>query len=88
MNLYASPVRLVPRECKPGVPLAETKRLVIDYQELTSKFLRQRQPKLNQKGSLALIEMTKIDNIWSRLKGAKHFTIVDIRSGYHHILIH
>ena len=30
----------------------------------------------------------KIDHIWSILKGAKYFIILDIRSGYHHILTH
>ena len=40
------------------------------------------------KGCLALIEMATIDYIWSGLKGAKYFTILDIRSGYHYILIH
>ena len=37
---------------------------------------------------LGLTEMAKIDHVWSRLKGAKFFTILDIRSGFHHILIH
>ena len=40
------------------------------------------------KGNLALIEMEKIDHIWSRLKGTGYFTICDIKSGYHHILMH
>ena len=35
------------------------------------------------KGSTAVIKMAKIDYIWSRLKGAKYFPILDIRSGYH-----
>ena len=40
------------------------------------------------KGNLALIKTAKLDHIWSKLKGAKYFTILDIRSGYHHISIH
>ena len=40
------------------------------------------------KGSLALSETAKTDHIWSKLKGAKYFTILDITSGYHHISNH
>ena len=38
------------------------------------------------KGSLALIETAKISHIWSKLRGAKYLTILDIMSGFHHIL--
>ena len=30
MNQYATPIIVVPRKSKPGAPLVETKRLVID----------------------------------------------------------
>ena len=33
MSLYAIPIIVVPRKSKPGAPLAEAKRLVIDYKE-------------------------------------------------------
>ena len=33
MNSYAPSIIVVPRKSKPGAPLAETKRLVIDYCE-------------------------------------------------------
>ena len=35
-----------------------------------------------------LIETANIDHISSKLKGVKYFTILDIRSGCHHISIH
>ena len=35
-----------------------------------------------------LIETSKIDHIWAELKGAKYFSSLHIRSGYHHISIH
>ena len=31
MSLYATPIIVAPRKSKPGAPLAETMRLVIDY---------------------------------------------------------
>ena len=34
MSAYATPIIVVPRKNKPVAPLAETKRLVIDYWEL------------------------------------------------------
>ena len=39
-------------------------------------------------GSQALIETVKIDHIWSKIKGKKYFSILDICSGYHYISIH
>ena len=39
-------------------------------------------------GSIVLIEIVKIDHIWAKLKGAWYFSSLDIRTGYHHILIH
>ena len=35
-----------------------------------------------------LIEMAKIDHIWAKLRDARYFSSLDIRSGYHHISIH
>ena len=42
MSPYAAPITVVPRKCKPGALLAETKRLSIDYRELNRKI-----PKVN-----------------------------------------
>ena len=68
--------------------MAETKRLVIVYCELNKQSHKVKTTQAKSKGSLALVETAKTDHIWSRLKGAKYFTIFDISSGYHHILIH
>ena len=40
------------------------------------------------KGTIALIETAKIDHIWARLKGARYFSSLDIRAGYHHVSIY
>ena len=40
------------------------------------------------KGSSAPIQTGKIDYICNNLGEVKYFTILDIRSGYHHISIH
>ena len=49
MSAYATPIIVVPRKSKLGVPLAETKRLVIDYQELNKQIPKVRLLIQNQK---------------------------------------
>ena len=40
MGPYATPLIVVPRKCKPGAPLAETKRLVIDYHKINKQIAK------------------------------------------------
>ena len=87
MGPYTAPVTVVPRKSKPGALQVETKRLVVDYRVLDQQIPRVQTAQAKSKGSLTLIK-TEIDHIWSELKGAKYFTILDMRSGYSHILIH
>ena len=88
MSSYATLITVVPRESKEGTPLAETKLLVIDYRELIQQIPKVKTTQAKSKGSLALIETTKIDHIWSELKEVTFFTIPEIGSGYNHISIH
>ena len=37
------------------------------------------------KGCLLLIPLPKIDEMYAKLKGAKFFSAIDLRSGYYHI---
>ena len=73
---YAAPIIVVSRKCTLGTPLAETKRLVINYRKLNKQIPRVQTTEAKSKGSLALIETTKIDHTWSKLKGEKYFTIL------------
>ena len=88
MSPYAAPIIVVPRKSKPGAPLAEMKRLVIDYRELNRQILEVQTTQAKSKSSLALIETVKIDHICSKLKGTKYFSTLNIHSVYHHISIH
>ena len=36
-------------------------------------------------GNISLLPLPKIDEMYGRLKGAKYFTTLDLRSGYYHI---
>ena len=85
MSPYTTPIIAVPRKNKPGAPLSETQRLVID---LNKQIFKVQTTQVKSKGSLALMETAKIDHIWLKLKGTKYFSILDIHSGYHHISIH
>ena len=85
---YVAPIIVVPRKSKSGIPLAETKILIIDYRELNKQISKVQTTQEKSKGSLALIETAKIDHIWSKLRGAKYFSILDIHLGFHHISIH
>ena len=57
------------------------KRPVIDYCKLNKQIPEVQTTQAKQtKGSLGFIETAKIDNIWSKLKGSKYFSITDIQS--------
>ena len=79
---------MVPHKAPPGSSLTKTKRLVIDYCELNKQLPKVQTVQAESKGSIVLIETAKIDHTWAKLKGAKYFSSLDIRSGYHHISIH
>ncbi|GKB57943.1 putative reverse transcriptase domain-containing protein [Tanacetum coccineum] len=51
-------------------------RMCIDYKELN---------KLTVKNSYPL---PRIDDLFDQLQGARHFSKIDIRSGYHHLRVH
>ena len=36
-------------------------------------------------GNISLVPLPKINEMYSRLKGAKYFTTLDLQSGYYHI---
>ena len=88
MSPYATLIIVVLRINKPGACLAETKRLVIEYRELNKQIPKVHTIQAKSKGSLALIETAKIDHIWSKLRGTKYISILDIHSRYYHISIH
>ena len=56
MSPYATPIIVVPRKSKPGVPLEEMKRLVTDYHKLNKHIPQIQTTQGKSKGSLALIE--------------------------------
>ena len=84
MSPWASPVVIVPKKSQPGEP--PKKRLCIDFRkinDLQQKVIREGK----SKGCLSLIPLPKIDEMYTKLKGAKFFLTIDLQSGYYHIAL-
>ena len=84
MSPWASPIVVVPKKSQPGEP--PKKRLCIDFRkinDLQQKVIMEGK----SKGCLSLIPLPKIDEMYAKLKGAKFFSTIDLRSGYYHIAL-
>ena len=87
LSPYASPIVVVSKKASPGAPEHETKRLCIDYRKLNQQLPLVQKGDSKAKGVISLIPLPKIDELLGRLKGAKVFSAIDLRQGYHHIAI-
>ena len=78
---WASPVVIVPKKSVPGEP---PRRMCVDYRRINKL-----QPEVTKadggKGYISLIPLPKIDELYTKLKGYKVFSSLDLRSGYYHI---
>ena len=84
MSPCASPIVVVPKKSQPGEP--PKKRLCIDFRKIND--LQQKViTEGKSKGCLSLIPLPKIDEMYAKLKGAKFFSTIDLRSGYYHIAL-
>ena len=82
MSPWASPIVIVPKKSQPGEP--PKKRLCIDFRkinDLQQKVITEGKSKV----CLSLIPLPKINKMYAKLKGAKFFLTIDLRSGYYHI---
>ena len=87
LSQYASPVVVVPKKAPPDAPIEEKHRMAIDYQCLNDQMPFVKCVESNTKGAISLIPLPKIDELFARLNGAKIFSTIDIRQGYHHIAL-
>ena len=84
MSPWASPIVIVPKKSQPGEP--PKKRLCIDFRKIND--LQQKViTEGKSKGCLSLIPLPKINKIYAKLKEAKFFSTIDLRSGYYHIAL-
>ena len=84
MSPWASPIVVVPKKSQPGEP--PKKRLCIDFRKINN--LQQTViTEGKSKGCLSLVPLPKIDGMYAKLKGAKFFSTINLRSDYYHIAL-
>ena len=84
MSKWASPIVIVPKKSAPGEP--PKRRLCVDFRkvnELQQEVIRAGKTK----GQISIHPLPKIDEMCMKRKGAKVFSTIDLRSGYHHIAL-
>ena len=84
MSNWASPIVVVPKKSAPGEP--PKRRLCIDFRkvnELQQEVLAEGR----KRGLILLHPLPKIDEMYAKLKGAKVFSTIDLRSRYYHIAL-
>ena len=84
MSKWASPIVVVPKKSAPRVPLK--RRLYVDFRKVNE--LQQDIITAGKtKGQISIHPHPKIDEMYAKLKGAKVFSTIDLRSRYHHIAL-
>ena len=84
MFKWASPIVVVPKKSAPGK--SPKRRLCVDFRKVNE--LQQdviTAGKTN--GQISIHPLPKTDEMYVKLKGAKVFSTIDLRSGYHHITL-
>ena len=84
MSKWASPIVIVPRKSAPGDP--PKRRLCADFRKV-NKLQQEVITAGKTKGHISIHPLPKIDEMYEKLKGAKVFSTIDLRSGYHHITL-
>ena len=84
MSKWASPIVIVPKKSAPREP--QKRRLCVDFKKVNG--LQQEVITAGKtKGQIFIHPLLKIDEMYAKLKGAKVFSTIDLRSGYHHIAL-
>ena len=84
MSKWASPIVIVSKKSAPGEPLK--RRLCVDFKKVNN--LQQEVITAGKtKGQISIHPLPKINEMYAKLKGAKVFSTIDLRSGYHHITL-
>ena len=84
VSKWASPIVIVHKKSAPREP--PNRRLCVYFRkvnELQQEVITTRKTK----GQISIHPLPKIDEMYAKLKGAKVFSTIDLRSGYHHITL-
>ena len=84
MSKWASPIVVVPKKSAPREP--PKRRLCVDFRKVNES----QQEVITAgktKGQISIHPLPKIDEMYAKFKGAKVFSTIDLRSGYHHITL-
>ena len=81
MSPWASPIVVVPKKSAPREPLK--RRSCADFRKV-NELQQQVITEGKSKGQILNHPLRKIDEIYVKLKCAKVFSTIDLRSGYHH----
>ena len=84
MSPWASPIVIFPKKSAPGEP--PKTRLCVDFRKV-NELQQQVITEEKSKGQTSIHPLPKIDEMYAKLKGAKVFSTIDLRSGYHHIAL-
>ena len=86
LSNWSVPCIVVPKK-DPDNPREVQLRMVIDYRQLNKRIITSRAPDRNGKirKVISNCPIPTIKSLLARLEGCKYFSILDLRSGYHHI---
>ena len=83
MSPWASPIVIVPKMPAPGQP--QKRRLCVDFRKVNK--LQHVITEGKSKGQISIHPLPKIDEMYTKLKGAKVFSTIDLRSSCHHVAL-
>ena len=87
LSNWSAPCMVMPKKQDTDKPNEVQLRMVIDYRQLNKRILTSRAPDRNGKVGKVTSNypIPTIESLLARLEGCKYFSILDLRSGYHHI---
>ena len=84
MSPWASPIIIVPKNSSPREP--PKSRLCVHFRNV-NKLQQQVIAEGKPKGQISIHLLPKIDEMYAKLKSAKVFSTIDLRSGYDHVAL-